>query len=293
MATPKAINTERAHREAILAELERRGGSRSSVAPALINELRIFYGGRGIWYDAQRTRTIEPPGITMGLLHTGRHYADALEADGLLYYYPVTKDHGKDRTEVAATKNAGALALPVFVVVNVGERRDVQVGWVTDSDDVQGCFLVEFGEVAPPALPAPEDDDALGAFELFSHRKRRTVTTTERVGQQGFAFRVLKRYGAECAACGLAATGLIDAAHVVPDADRGTQDPRNGLPFCPTHHRAYDRHLFAVDPTDRSIHTADGVTAADLRITRASIAHLKRQPHTDALEWNWRSFQEA
>jgi hypothetical protein len=32
----------------------------------------------------------------MGLLHTGRNYADALEADGLLCYYPVTNDPGKD-----------------------------------------------------------------------------------------------------------------------------------------------------------------------------------------------------
>jgi len=291
MATPNAIDAERAHREAVLAELEQRSGSRSAVAPALINELRIFYGGRGIWYDAQRTRTIEPPGITVGLLHTGRHYADALEADGLLYYYPVTKDPGKDHAEVEATKNAGELALPVFVVIDTGALRDVCVGWVTDSDDVQGCFLVQFGETTPPALPNPDDDDALGAFELFIDRKRRKVTTTERVGQQGFAFRVLKRYGAECAACGLKATGLIDAAHVVPDADRGTQDPRNGLPFCPTHHRAYDRHLFAVNPTDLSILTAAGVTATDLRITRPSITHLQRQPHIDALEWNWRLFQ--
>jgi putative restriction endonuclease len=291
MAAPDAIDAERAHREASLAQLERRGGSRRAVAPALVNELRIFYGGGGIWYDAQRTRTIEPPGITMGLLHTGRHYADALEADGLLYYYPVTKDPGKDRAEVEATKNAGELGLPVFVVVDAGAFRDVHVGWVTDSDDEQGCFLVQFGDASPAELPAPDDDDALGAFEMFSDRKRRTVIATERVGQQGFAFRVLKRYGAECAACGLTATGLIDAAHVVPDVARGTQDPRNGLPFCPTHHRAYDRHLFAVDPMDLSLHTADGVTASDLRITRTSITHLKRQPHRDVLKWNWRRFK--
>ena len=88
MAAPDAIDAERAHRDALLAQLERRGGSRRAVAPTLVNELRIFYGGRGIWYDAQRTRTIEPLGITMGLLHTGRHYADALEADGLALLLP-------------------------------------------------------------------------------------------------------------------------------------------------------------------------------------------------------------
>jgi hypothetical protein len=115
MADPHAVDVERTHREATLGELERRAGSRTAVAPALVNELRIFYGGRGIWYDAQRTRRIEPPGVTMGLLHTGRHYADALETDGLLYYYPVTNDTGKDRAEVEATRNAGRLGLPVFV----------------------------------------------------------------------------------------------------------------------------------------------------------------------------------
>src|ERR1044071_1475066 len=79
--------------------------------------LRVFYGGRGIWTDKARTSSLAEDGVTVGVLHTGRSYADDLLPDGIVYHFPRTSVPGRDAREVGATKAAKALALPLFVVV--------------------------------------------------------------------------------------------------------------------------------------------------------------------------------
>src|SRR5688500_13844305 len=91
----------------------------SQLHPAsLLNELRIFYGGRGIWVHQEITLGIagSTTGVTVGLLHTGSAYADDLHEDGVIYHYPRTSVPGRDQSEVDATKAAMRLKLPVFVV---------------------------------------------------------------------------------------------------------------------------------------------------------------------------------
>ena len=68
--------------------------------------LRVFYGGRGIWTDKARTSTLSSDGVTVGVLHTGRSYADDLLPDGIVYHYPHTTVPGRDAQEVGATKAA-------------------------------------------------------------------------------------------------------------------------------------------------------------------------------------------
>src|SRR5436853_358852 len=72
-------------------------------------DLRVFYGGRGIWTDKARTSTLAPEGVTVGVLHTGRSYADDLLPDGIVYHYPRTTVPGRDAQEVNATKAAKLL----------------------------------------------------------------------------------------------------------------------------------------------------------------------------------------
>jgi predicted restriction endonuclease len=50
--------------------------------------------------------------------------------------------------------------------------------------------------------------------------------------------------------------GLLDAAHVRAYRDKGSDDPRNGLVLCATHHRAFDKKLFAIDPSTLQLPTA-------------------------------------
>jgi putative restriction endonuclease len=65
-------------------------------------------------------------------------------------------------------------------------------------------------------------------------------------------------YGRRCALCG---QGLItpsdfpevEAAPIVPRKERGTNDPRNGVCLCRSHHWALDRHLWSINRDYRII----------------------------------------
>jgi putative restriction endonuclease len=59
---------------------------------AALRSMRVYGGAQGIWVDKATTGTLSPDGqgITVSILHTGRHYPDDLSDDGLIYHYPTT-----------------------------------------------------------------------------------------------------------------------------------------------------------------------------------------------------------
>jgi hypothetical protein len=285
-----AVALELDHRHGLLRELISEHGNGERVPTSTVNSLRIFYGGRGIWYDAVRTRSLAIPGVTMGVLHTGRHYEDDIDLDGIIYHYPRTGTPGKDAAEIEATKNTKRLGLPLFVVVQKGQFRSVRLAWVIDWDDANGEFLMLFGEdpITDVSLhTSPKDESDFEPFAPISKRRERTVK--QRPNQTAFAFAVRKRYGAECAACDIKVPALIDAAHIIPDAESGSSDARNGLPLCATHHRAFDAGLIRVVPETLSWNAdvEPGYSLADLGVTKGNILHLEAQPHSMAVHWRW------
>ncbi len=106
-----SVDAEREYRHHRWTDLNKTGGPKQ-VPVTLVNDLRIFYGGRGIWVDKARSGPItsDGTGVIVGLLHTDRHYADDLSSDDVLYHYPFTQHKGRDKAEVDATKAAGELA---------------------------------------------------------------------------------------------------------------------------------------------------------------------------------------
>ena len=70
-------------------QLTEEGGPRE-VPASLVNRLRLYWGGRGIWRDKKNLSHLAPTGVTVGVLHTGRHYEDDLSANAVLYHYPST-----------------------------------------------------------------------------------------------------------------------------------------------------------------------------------------------------------
>ncbi len=270
-------------------------GGPEEVPPAVLHNLKVYYGGRGIWADKARTHglTENGVGVTVGLLHTGKTYADDLSPDAVTYHYPTTKQPGRDQSEVEATKAAKALKLPVFVITTSQlnpKTRDVYLGWVEGWDDARGVFLITFSDdIQPPLIiEMPEDEP----FELMAKKdtsKKKQVKA--RPGQQRFSFRVFKRYGAKCAVCEISAHQVLEAAHLVPDEKGGSNDPRNGLVLCALHHRAFDAELFAIEPCSLSIKFKDSGPDADaLKVDYLTLNHLQKKPHQDALAWRWNTW---
>lgn len=267
----------------------------TAVPPGRLHQLRIYRPARGIWVDSERTTPAVGGAATVGLLHTGRHYADDLSEDGVLYHYPRTRRPGRDAMEVSATKRAAELALPVFLITrhpHRGQRRDVYRGFIHGWDDRAELFLIMFDSVAPTSL-VDQHATTDGTFTLFGAPGASKRMVKARPNQQRFKFLVLDRYGPTCAVCSVSVPGLLDAAHLAEKRDLGSDDPRNGLPLCPLHHRAFDLGLFAVDPTSLAIAVRPSrATAEALRLERTSIAHLAQLPRKEALDWRWNIWQE-
>jgi putative restriction endonuclease len=116
---------------------------------------------------------------------------------------------------------------------------------------------------------------------------------------RAFSTLVMRAYNNTCAVCGHALTlpsgrSEVEAGHIVPRSRSGSDDVRNGLALCRSHHWAFDSGLFSVSP-QREIH----VPAASLRIrANAQLAQYQQKPinlpkqiHTfpasEALEWHF------
>lgn len=85
----------------------------------------------------------------------------------------------------------------------------------------------------------------------YTETQRRYAETIvkSRLHQPIFRSRVLHAYAGACTVCDLKHRELLDAAHIIPDADEhGIAHVKNGLAMCKLHHAAYDRSLMAITP---------------------------------------------
>lgn len=272
-------------------------GGPQNVPASVLRELGFNGGAQGIWVDKSRTGQLMEDGIAVSLTHSGQSYPDAWSEDGVIYHYPDTKRYeGRDRSEVEATKNAGKSGLPVFVITWAKHSlRNVHIGWVVDWDDDSKRFLVLFDQELKPdiksALPGTESNLEESAFTLFHPEAGSKRTVMGRKNQQRFNFEVFKRYGSKCAVCDLDILPLLQAAHLVPKEEKGSDDPRNGLVLCANHHLAFDSYLFAIHPENLEIcYPPSGPGVSGLKIVHKNINHLARLPHTEALKWRYISW---
>jgi hypothetical protein len=274
---------------AIIAE-----GNPNDVEPRRLRDLGIYGGAQGIWVDKARTSNpaIGNDGATVAVLHTGRHYDDDLSADGVIYHYPSTeRGAGRDGAEIQATKNAMSHQLPIFVVLpgKSSKTRTLRFGWVCDFDDENRQFLILFGESHPSYAPAENVDDP---FSLIEEPRRRTATVLARKGQQRFRFNVLAKYGSKCSVCEIRHPQLLKAAHVCGKSEKGSDDWRNGMPLCATHHDAFDAHLFSVEPSTMKIMCRPKILPSDIGLQDTYLRPLHNLPHSDALNWRWAAAQK-
>ena len=64
----------------------------NNLDPTFLRSLRIYGGAQGIWVDKEITKEVSEDnnGVTVSVLHTGRHYPDDLSDEGMFYHYPTT-----------------------------------------------------------------------------------------------------------------------------------------------------------------------------------------------------------
>ncbi len=173
-------------------------------------------------------------------------YDDAFGSDGLLRYrYRGTDPAHRDNRGLRFAMQEGlplvylhglvpgkyVATWPVFIVQDRPEKLSFSVA----VDDAQhlglseaGTLLGESGEV---------------------RREYVTATARRRLHQRAFRERVLEAYRHQCALCRLRHDELLDAAHIIPDAEpEGEPVVSNGLALCRLHHAAFDRFFVGVRP---------------------------------------------
>jgi hypothetical protein len=289
------INAEVQRRRALWDDLVANGGP-TDVLPGLLRQLGIYGGAQGIWVNKTVTGQASPDGagIAVGVLHNGSSYDDDLSDDGIIYYYPNTgRPVGRDAAETAALRNAASLHIPIFVITKSkshATRRDVRVGWAVGVDDAAAQCLIEFGGIRQPV--APLSDGAAEEFRLEANRSElaRIGRRLKRTPQ--FAFEVGRRCGWRCAVCCIQVRQLLDAAHVRGVAEKGSDDPRNGLILCKNHHSAFDGRLISFQPETGTVVLAEGMTIEQLGLSVLTLPEDIR-PHVDALRWRWKKALET
>lgn len=229
-------------------------------------------------------------------------YKDAFDASGLRYRYRgADPQHRDNRGLRFAMQNqlplvylhgvvpGRYLALwPVYVVYDIPDALTFSVA----VDDAVNLGLM-------PNAPAEDREVA---------EVRRSYVTTlarRRVHQSAFRERVLNAYRHQCAFCRLRHGELLEAAHIIPDAEPGGEPVvSNGLSLCRLHHAAFDRFFVGVRPDHVIEVRPDVLVEVDGPTLRHAIQGIHGQriavprkvedrPDTDCLSDRYKRFLEV
>lgn len=213
---------------------------------------------QGFEFQGKQIRLIGPQGIfkpshmelpiSITTVPSGP-YNDKFGYDGLLSYrYRGTDPKHRDNVGLRRAMQIGAPLIyfhrilpgkymatwPVFIVGD----NPLQLTFSVAVDKIQKLDLITIGSIGEGLQKQPED--------IF----RRAYATREfhqRLHQSSFRERVLRAYRDQCALCRLRHRELLDAAHILPDAEpEGEPLVSNGLSLCKLHHAAFDRYFVGV-----------------------------------------------
>lgn len=259
------------------------------VTPKEVRDLGILGGAQGVWVDKVRTSEIAPEGIAVGLLHTGKHYDDDVDETGILYHYP-TSDRvaSRDANEIQAIKNAKLFGIPVFVIRNLGGAKKVELAWVNDFDDALRICVLTFHGVLPEQNSFTANQTT-GSDPILFGARRTTKSSVERAERDPmFKFNILKRFDGKCLITNIDVTEMLDAAHIIPVASGGTEDPNNGLLLSASVHRALDAGLWAINPISLRIETkSSGPDANRMKLDQVDLSSSSRLLNREALEFRY------
>jgi putative restriction endonuclease len=200
-------------------------------------------------YGIYRAAAVQrgPAALSISSAFAQKRYQDEGTEDGVLYRY---QDGPIGNHFNSWLRNAHTLAVPLvyFIGTRPHRYRPEYPAFVEEDMPATRSVLISFGEMRGPF-------DERGAVHIDDPIERRYVVrqVKQRVHQAQFRGAVLTAYSDRCTICTLKEIRLLDAAHIVGDADEhGEPLVSNGLSLCSIHHRAFDQDLVGVSP-DREV----------------------------------------
>lgn len=267
----------------------------------------------GFEFDGQRVPLLSQQGIFKPRLcelplsirtSVESPYADKLVDDRLAYAYM-----GSDPNH---WQNAGlrrsfqeSVPLVYFFGVAKGRYMPVWPAFIVGDEPALLRFLVQ-AEVGTMSLGGAEIPASLGGASLVGEgftRQYATRLMKQRLHQRGFSERVMEAYKVRCCICRLGHRELLDAAHIMPDAEGGEPVVSNGLALCKIHHASFDAGVLGIHPKDLRVKIRpDVLEEIDGPMLRHGLQALEgervwvpraagKRPDPDSLSWRWNMFQ--
>lgn len=270
----------------------------------LFNGERIYFATepRGIFKPRQMTHLLS---IKTVVPRPGRHvwYHDQARVHGQIFDAQDVVDYAFSGTNpldrdnqllLEAYKNHTPIIYFIGVAPGVYEAcfPSFISGW--DANELRA--YVAFGRLDRDRLVEPEN---------AGDRRYSMGRVKRRLHQSRFREMVMTAYGCRCALSGLPETGLLDAAHIVPDVDERLGQPLvcNGILLSKLHHAAFDRNLIGIDPmfqvhvSERLFDQSDGPMLGALKSLRGKEILLPDNhadwPDRERLAQRFETFREA
>jgi len=242
-----------------------------------------------------RARAQSGPAALSILTSHNSPYGDEETEEGILYRY---RSGSPDQADNRALRACHELGVPIVYF------RGTLSGWyhaeypcfVEEDDRANGLVRVVPGRM----LAGAEDLEVLRINDPLERRYALREVKV-RLHQASFRGRVLPAYREQCAVCRLKETRLLDAAHILGDADPGgLAHVPNGLSLCSIHHRSYDQDLVGISP-DYQVHVSrrllddeDGPMLDVLKGFEGTALHVPRrkdlQPDRELLAMRFERF---
>ena len=271
----------------------------------------------GFIYKGQQVRLIGPQGIfkpkilpeiPLSITTSPKSpYDDSFSSDGfLLYRYRGTDPQ---HHENAGLRKAFFQKTPLIYFHGVVPSKYLAVWPVFIVGDMPGnlTFRVAVDDMTyvDKMKTALRGVEAVRDSDGEARRAYITYGVRHRLHQRGFRERVLTAYKEQCALCRLRHRELLDAAHIIPDNEKGG-DPvvRNGIALCKLHHAAFDNFFIGIRPDFRVIVRSDVLNETDGPMLRHGLQGLHQtklwiprkvdlKPDPELLERRWERFQRV
>ena len=258
-------------------------------------------GPRGIWKPALLPEmpisiTTSPP-----TNRKPRRYDDELGTDGIVAYRyqgsdPFTSDN-------SALRLAWRRQVPLayFFGTAEGWYEAIWPVYAVDDDPHRLTFTLAVDQQSRLLWPVAGDSES----ETRERRRYVTRQVQQRLHQRLFRGQVIRAYATRCAICQLRHRELLEAAHILSDADpRGQPVVSNGVAMCALHHTAYDRNVLGIRPDfivevrgdvlreadgPMLVHGLQGFQGARLFLPRS----VEERPNRDFLEERYDLFRRT
>lgn len=263
----------------------------------------VFFLSRaeGIFRPKQMARGVLSLKTTVPKSGRSNIYSDAERGDGYFHYSLARGGSAEHRNQRLHQAFQDKTPFIYFMGVAPGRYQPIFPCFIESiSED---SVVISTGH--PLELSEKPSAKILEYPTIEVERRYAVRESRSRLHQSAFREMVISAYDGKCAMTALPVHDLLEAAHIIPDADeQGYAAVSNGICLTRIHHKAFDANLIGIDPQyrihvgERMLNTLDGpMLEYGIKALHLSLLRLPRnvpeRPSPAALERRFAQFLGA